>query len=46
MRREHRNFGLNGLHLAALAGKVYHLARETGLGRELPDEWFIQDIND
>lgn len=36
--------GLRGVQFAAIAGKVYELARERGLGRELPTEWFLQDI--
>jgi len=35
-----------GLQFAAVAGKVYQLARERGLGREIPTEWFLQDIRD
>jgi hypothetical protein len=29
-----------------VAGRVYELARERGIGRELPTEWFLQDIRD
>jgi hypothetical protein len=29
-----------------VAGKVYELTKERGLGRELPTEWFLQDIRD
>ncbi len=36
--------GLRGIQFAAIAGKVYELARAQGLGRELPTEWFLQDI--
>ncbi len=36
--------GLRGVQFAAIAGKVYELARRRGLGRELPTEWFLQDI--
>jgi hypothetical protein len=25
---------------------VYELARARGIGRELPTEWFVQDIRD
>ena len=28
----------------AVAGKVYEAARRAGLGREIPTEWFLQDI--
>ncbi len=40
------NAGTQGLQFAACAGKVYQLAKEKGLGRELPNEWFLQDIRD
>jgi alanine dehydrogenase len=32
-----------GLQFSAAAARVYELAREKGLGRELPTEWFSQD---
>jgi ornithine cyclodeaminase/alanine dehydrogenase-like protein (mu-crystallin family) len=37
---------LQGAQFHAVAGKVYELAREQGLGREIPTEWFLQDIRD
>ena len=40
------NAGTQGLQFAACAGKVYQLAREKGAGRELPTEWFLQDVRD
>ena len=40
------NAGTQGLQFAACAGKVYQLAKEKGLGRELPTEWFLQDVRD
>ena len=40
------NAGTQGLQFAACAGKVYQLAKEKGMGRELPTEWFLQDIRD
>jgi alanine dehydrogenase len=40
------NSGTQGLQFAACAGKVYQLAKEKGAGRELPTEWFLQDIRD
>ncbi len=40
------NAGTQGLQFAACAGKVYQLAKEQGLGRELPTEWFLQDVRD
>ena len=35
-----------GAQFFAVAGLVDELARERGLGRELPTEWFLQDIRD
>ncbi len=40
------NAGTQGLQFAACAGRVYQLAKEKKLGRELPTEWFLQDIRD
>jgi alanine dehydrogenase len=40
------NAGTQGLQFAACAGTVYRLAKEKGAGRELPTEWFLQDIRD
>jgi ornithine cyclodeaminase/alanine dehydrogenase-like protein (mu-crystallin family) len=37
---------LQGAQFFAVAGKVYELARAAGLGREIPTEWFLQDIRD
>jgi alanine dehydrogenase len=37
---------IQGAQFFAVAGKVYELAKERGLGRELPSEWFLQDIRD
>jgi alanine dehydrogenase len=37
---------LQGAQFYAVAGKVYELARAAGLGREIPTEWFLQDIRD
>jgi ornithine cyclodeaminase/alanine dehydrogenase-like protein (mu-crystallin family) len=37
---------LQGAQFHAVAGKVYELARAAGLGREIPTEWFLQDIRD
>ena len=30
--------------LYAVAGRVYEAAKAKGLGREIPTEWFLQDI--
>ncbi len=37
---------LQGAQFFAVAGKVYELARAAGLGREIPTDWFLQDIRD
>jgi ornithine cyclodeaminase/alanine dehydrogenase-like protein (mu-crystallin family) len=35
---------LQGAQFFAVAGKVYEAAKRQGLGREIPTEWFLQDI--
>jgi ornithine cyclodeaminase/alanine dehydrogenase-like protein (mu-crystallin family) len=42
----YHNIGNQGLQFAAVGGWVYQQARALGLGRELPTEWFLQDIRD
>jgi len=37
---------IQGAQFFAVAGRVYELAKEKGLGREMPTEWFLQDIRD
>ncbi len=37
---------LQGAQFHAVAGKVYELAKQAGIGREIPTEWFLQDIRD
>jgi len=37
------NVGL-GLQFAAIAPRVYEAARAAGIGRELPAEWFLEDM--
>ena len=37
---------LQGVQFFAVAGRVYERAREKGIGREIPTEWFVQDIRD
>jgi len=37
---------LQGAQFYAVAGKVYEGAKAKGLGREIPTEWFLQDIRD
>jgi alanine dehydrogenase len=40
------NAGTQGLQFAACAGKVVELAKQKKIGRELPTEWFLQNIRD
>jgi alanine dehydrogenase len=40
------NSGTQGLQFAAVAGRTYQLAKERGLGKPMPLEWFLQDIRD
>ncbi len=35
---------LQGAQFYAVAGKVYEAVKRAGLGREIPTEWFLQDI--
>ena len=37
---------LQGAQFHAVAGRIYERARGAGLGREIPTEWFLQDIRD
>jgi alanine dehydrogenase len=37
---------LQGAQFFAVAGRVYERAREAGLGREIPTDWFLQDVRD
>ncbi len=36
--------GVQGIQFASVGGLAYHMAKEKGLGRELPTDWFLQDI--
>jgi alanine dehydrogenase len=40
------NAGNQGLQFAAVGAAVYNRCIEQGLGHELPQEWFLQDIRD
>ena len=40
------NGGNQGLQFAAVGSVVYNKAKEAGLGRHLPTEWFLKDIRD
>jgi alanine dehydrogenase len=42
----YRNVGNQGLQFSAVAQVVYRKVIEQGLGREIPTEWFLQDIRD
>ena len=42
----YRNVGNQGLQFSAVGGLVYEKAKERGMGREIPTEWFLQDIRD
>jgi len=37
---------VKGLQFVTVASLIYDLAKKNGLGRELPLEWFLQDIRD
>lgn len=40
------NVGAIGAQFEAVAAVVYNAARDRGLGREIPTEWFLQDVRD
>jgi alanine dehydrogenase len=40
----YHNFGNQGLAFSSLGGHLLKKARELGRGREIPTEWFLQDI--
>lgn len=40
------NVGAIGAQFAAVAAAAYKLARDEGMGREIPTEWFLQDVRD
>ncbi len=40
------NVGAIGAQFEAVAAMVYRRAREQRLGREIPTEWFLQDVRD
>jgi alanine dehydrogenase len=42
----YHNLGNQGLQFSSVGGLVYRKAKAAGLGRELPTEWFLQDIRD
>jgi alanine dehydrogenase len=42
----YRNVGNQGLQFSSVGGWVYAQAKARGIGRELPTDWFLQDIRD
>lgn len=40
----YRNVGNQGLQFASVGGLVYEKARAAGLGREIPSDWFLENI--
>jgi alanine dehydrogenase len=40
----YRTIGNWGVQFSSVGGLVYRKAKAAGLGRELPTEWFLQDI--
>jgi alanine dehydrogenase len=42
----YRNVGNQGLQFSSVGGWVYELAKKRKIGREIPTEWFLQDIRD
>jgi alanine dehydrogenase len=42
----YRNVGNQGLQFSSVGGWVYEQVKKRGLGREIPTEWFLQDIRD
>ena len=42
----YHNLGNQGLQFSSVGGIVYELAKAAGKGREIPTDWFLQDIRD
>jgi alanine dehydrogenase len=42
----YQNTGNQGLQFSSVGGWVYQKARERKVGREIPTEWFLQDVRD
>ena len=42
----YRNVGNQGLQFSSVGGWVYEQAKRNKMGREIPTEWFLQDIRD
>ncbi|MEE8224043.1 MAG: ornithine cyclodeaminase family protein [Alphaproteobacteria bacterium] len=41
-----QNSGNQGIQFSSVGALCFHKAKQAGLGRELPTEWFLQDIRD
>jgi len=41
-----QNSGNQGIQFSSVGALCYNRAKQAGLGRELPTEWFLQDIRD
>jgi alanine dehydrogenase len=41
-----QNSGNQGIQFSSVGALCYNKAKQAGLGRELPTEWFLQDIRD
>ena len=37
---------VKGLQFVTVGSLIYDLVKEAGLGREVPSDWFLQDIRD
>ncbi len=42
----YHNIGNQGLQFSSVGGAVYEKAMAAGVGRQIPTEWFLQDIRD
>ena len=42
----YHNMGNQGLQFSAVGGLVYKKAVAAGVGREIPTQWFLQDVRD
>jgi ornithine cyclodeaminase/alanine dehydrogenase-like protein (mu-crystallin family) len=38
------NIGAQGVQFAAVAGRAYELALERGIGSEITQDWYLQNI--
>ena len=38
------NHGSQGIQFASVGAKVYELAKSSGVGRDLPIDWFVEDV--